>query len=176
MRGFRLRQNDELLVGEGELEEFAFGEVADEAEVGGEEVVAGEGGEGRPADVVEDAVFEVPGEVVDEEELEVDGASVAIAVAEGGDPGADGGVDAEFFVEFAGEGLLGGFAVFDLASGELPLEAHGLVGFALADEEFGGCGVRAEDEGSHDEAGGPEDQGVGVAVEFADGLFHRLVI
>ncbi len=47
--------------------------------------------------------------------------------------------DAEFFVEFAGERLLGGFARLDLAAGKLPFEAHGLVGPALADEDFGGA-------------------------------------
>ena len=46
-------------------------------------------------------------------------------------------VDAELFVELAGEGLLGGFAGLDLAAGELPFEAHGLIGAALADEDLG---------------------------------------
>ena len=96
---------------------------------------------GVQLDGVEDAVVEFAGEVADGEELQVDGAAVAIAVADLGDAGADDGGDAEFFVEFAGEGLLGGFAEFDLAAGELPLEAHGLVGTALADQDFGGAAV-----------------------------------
>ena len=50
---------------------------------------------------------------------------------------ADDGGDAELFVELAGEGLFRGLAGLDLAAGELPLEAHGLVGPALADEDFG---------------------------------------
>ena len=110
------------------LEEFAVGEVADEVEVGGEEVVGRGGWRRGPEHVLEDAVDELAAELADEEELDFDGAAVAVGVADGGDAVADGGGDAELFVELAGEGLFGGFAGFDLAAGELPLEAHGLVG------------------------------------------------
>jgi hypothetical protein len=69
---------------------------------------------------------------------------VAIVVANVRDFGPDGGLDAELFIEFAGEGLLGTFAGLDLASGELPLKGHGLIGAALTDENF----AAADDEGS----------------------------
>ncbi len=121
------------------LEQLAFGEVADKAEVGGEEVEGGQGGERSPVHGVEDAVGELAGELSYGEELQVDGAAVAVAVADLGDARADGGGDAELFFEFAGEGLFGGFAGLDLAAGKLPLEAHGLVGAALADEDLGAC-------------------------------------
>ena len=120
------------------LEEFAVGEVADEGEVGGEEVVGGEGGEGGPEHLLEDAVDGLALEVADEEEFDFDGAAVAVGVVDGGDAWADGGSDVELFVELASEGLFGGFAGLDFAAGELPLEAHGLAGAALADEDFPG--------------------------------------
>jgi hypothetical protein len=71
------------------------------------------------------------------EELQVDGGAVAIAMANLSDTAANDGLDAEFLMKFADEGLLGGFAGLDLAAGELPFETHGLVGAALADEDFG---------------------------------------
>lgn len=110
--------------------------------VGGEEVEVGEGVERGPADFVVDAVGELALEAADGEELEIDGAAVAVVVADVGDEGADGGVDAEFFVELAAEGLLGGFSGLDFASGKLPLEAHGLIGAALTDEN----GVSTQDQ------------------------------
>ena len=89
------------------LEELAHGEVADEVEVGGEEVEGGELAEWGPLEGVEDAVVQLAGEGVDDEELQVDGATVAIVVAELGDAAADDGADAELLVELAGECLLG---------------------------------------------------------------------
>ncbi len=159
------------------LEEFAVGEVADEGQVGGEEVEVGEAGDGGPLHLLEDAVGELAVVVEDGEELDFDGAAVAVVVADGGDAGADGGVDAELFVELAGEGLLGGFAGFDLAAGELPLEGHGLVGAALADEDLAGGGAAfrvafAQDERGHDAAERPRGRRGVMAVEFADGLLH----
>ncbi len=68
-------------------------------------------------------------------ELQVDGAAMAVVVADVGDVRADFGADAEFFLEFARERLLGAFAVFDLAAGKLPLQGHGLVGSSLANQD-----------------------------------------
>ncbi len=139
--------------GEQSLEQFSGGEVADEFLVGGEEVEFWEGVDLGPAEIVEDAVGEFSVEAVDGEELEVDSAAVAIIVADVGDEGADVGLDAEFLVEFAAEGLFRRLAGFDFAAGKLPLEAHGLIGAALADEHF----VCAQNQGGHhitDGAGG----------------------
>jgi hypothetical protein len=80
------------------LKEAAFGEIADQAEVGGEEIVAGEGWKWGPADLIEDAVVEVALEVVDDEELQVDGAAVAVLVAYTGYATANGGGDAQLFI------------------------------------------------------------------------------
>ena len=133
-----------------DLEEFAVGEVADEGEVGGEEVVVGEGGEGGPEHVLEDAVDGLSLEVADEEEFDFDGSAVAVGVADGGDARSDGGVDGQLFVQFAGEGLFGGFVGLDLASGELPLEAHGLAGATLTDEDFAGGAFAAQNQRGYD--------------------------
>jgi hypothetical protein len=55
-------------------------------------------------------------------------------MADVGNARADFGADAEFFLEFAGKSLFGGFALLNFAARKLPLERHGLVGAALADE------------------------------------------
>jgi len=57
-------------------------------------------------------------------------------VADVDDMGANDGCNAEFFVEFAGQCLLGAFAGLDFAAGKFPLGGHGLVGTALADQDF----------------------------------------
>jgi hypothetical protein len=87
------------------LEQFAFGEIADEAEVGGKEVVVGQEGERGPADVVKDAVFDVAGKGVDLEKLQVDGAPVAVLVLDVSYAGTDGGGDAELFVKLTSEAI-----------------------------------------------------------------------
>ena len=140
------------------LKELAAGEVFDEVAVGGEEVVVGEIFEAGPNHLGEDAVLEVAGEVADGEELEVDGAAVAVVVAEMGDAGADGGFDGQFLAQLAGQGLLGGLAGFDLAAGEFPLQGHGLIGAALADKDL----AAADDERCNDKAErGPGRLGAG---------------
>lgn len=153
-------------------EKFAVGEVADEAEVGSEEIVVGECGKGSPAHVVEDLVFEGAVELVDDEKFEADGSAVAVGVANLGDAATDLGVDAEFFVEFTGEGGFRGFAGLDFAAGKLPLETHGLVWLALADKDFRGREAGAEDERGYDETERPGGSVIQVRLEFADLVFH----
>jgi len=102
------------------LQKLAGGEVADEAAVGGEEVVGGEVFKADPADLLVDLVIDFSGELVDDEELQIDGAAVAIVMADVGDGGADGSLDAKLFRELTGQGLLGALAGFDFAAGKLP--------------------------------------------------------
>jgi hypothetical protein len=109
---------------------------------------------------------------VDGEELDLDGAAVAVGVPDGRDVGADDGCNAEFLAEFAGQSLFGAFAGLDLAAGELPLERHGLIGAALADEDLAIRAFAAEDERRNDAPQRP-DGGCGTAaVEFAYRLLH----
>jgi hypothetical protein len=157
---------------EGMLEELAFGEVSDEGEVGGEEVVIGEAGDGAPEHLVEDVIDHVVVEVGDGEEFDFDGTAVAIGVADGGDERADGGGDAELFAKFALEGLLGVFTGFDFAAGELPFEAHRLVGAALADEDFAVRAFAAKNESGDHLAEGFDCELGPTTVQFAYGLFH----
>ena len=60
--------------------------------------------------------------------------------------GADGGVDKQFFFELACEGHFGGFAGFDLATGELPLAGECFAGAALGGED----GAVSDDDGAGD--------------------------
>ncbi len=157
-----------------ELEELAVGEVADEGVVGGEEVVVGETDDGAPEHLLEDGDFVggLAAVVADEEEFDFDGAAVAVGVADGGDAVADGGVDAELFGELAGEGFDGGFAGLNFATGELPLEAHGLIGAALADEDLGLGAFAAQDQCGNDAAQGLGGWDRSMFVQFANRLFH----
>jgi hypothetical protein len=117
------------------LEQFAGGEVADESAVCGEEFVVGEFFEPYPLQLVEDFVLQLAIEGRDREELQVDGSAVAVVVADSSDALSDPGVDAQFFLEFANEGLFRAFALLDLSAGKLPLQGHRLVGAALADQD-----------------------------------------
>lgn len=128
--------------------EFAVGEVADESAVGGQEVVAGQAFEGDPADVVEDVIDDFALKGANGKELEVYCSPVAVGVMNTGDKGTDLGADSQFLVELASESLLGSFAGLDFTAGELPLEGHGLVDAALADEN----GVTAKNERGSDVA------------------------
>jgi hypothetical protein len=120
-----------------DLQQPPFGEITDKAVVGGEEVVGSKGGEWRPLDVVEDTVVQVAVELIHDEELQVDGSAVAVLMADAGDAAANGGGDAKLLVKLADEGLFVGLASLNLAPRELPLQAHGLVGTALADQHLG---------------------------------------
>ena len=92
---------------------------------------------------------------------------MAIVVADVGYARSDGGVNAQFFLQFADEGLLGAFAWFDFSAGKLPLQSHGLVGAALADQDQ----AVANQQSSNDEAkGGARRARVGDGLRF----FHRL--
>ena len=152
---------------------FAVGQLADEIEVGGEEVVVGKRAEGGPTHLVEDAIFELALELLHDEELEVDRGTVAIAMSETSDVTADGGVDAELFVQLAGQGGFRRLACFDLAAGKLPFEAHGLVGAALADEDFTRVGgLFTQYQRGHNVADRGCSGGVWMPLQLANRLFH----
>ena len=119
-----------------ELEEFAGGEIADEVTVGGDEVELGEIAQRAPAHILEDEVFDLASVFPHEKELQIDGASIAVVMADVGDQRADGSVDAKFFLKFATQGLFGGFACFHLPTGKLPLGAERLVGTPLTDQQL----------------------------------------
>ena len=75
------------------LKQFAGGEIADEAAVGGEEVITGEVAQITPAQIVEDVVGDFARKLVDGEELQIDCAAVAVGVPHMRDERADGGVN-----------------------------------------------------------------------------------
>ena len=119
------------------LQQPPFSQIPDKPKISRKEVVAGQSWERGPLDVVKDAVIQVAVELVDDEELQVDGAPISVFVADTRDAAPNRGGDAQLLVELACERLFGGLSSLDLAPGELPFEAHGLVGAALTDKHFG---------------------------------------
>jgi len=115
---------------------LAAGDAADEVEISVEEVVGGERERMFPEDLLEGygAGLALEGLDAVEEQGERDASGEAVLVA--GAFWADDGLDAEFFAQFAAEGLLGGLTRLDFAAGEFPLEAVAVVGHALPDEDF----------------------------------------
>ena len=82
-------------------------------------------------------------------------ASLALLLASGGGDGAS--LDAEFFRKLAGERLLRAFSGFDLSTGKLPQQGHGLIGTALPDENL----ALANDKGRrYKRSAGPFGRGV----------------
>src|ERR1035441_6472433 len=92
------------------LQQLARRQVADQPAVGGQELVIGKVFEADPAHLLIDAALDLAGELMNGKELQIDGAAMAVVVAYAGDAEADGGANAEFFVQFAGQRLLGAFA------------------------------------------------------------------
>jgi hypothetical protein len=114
----------------------AGGEVRDEVAIGHEEIVIGKFAGEDPGDLFEDVGGDVGFGVLGGEEMDFEFfGSVGVLVADAGDFGGFDESDAEFFAEFAGEGLFEGFAGADFATGEFPFERRGVVAAALADEE-----------------------------------------
>jgi hypothetical protein len=66
------------------------------------------------------------------EELQIHRPAVTIVVPDVRDVAPDSGCNSQLFVQFARQGLFGGFAVLNLSPRELPLQSHRLIGAALA--------------------------------------------
>lgn len=118
------------------LQQLPGGQILDHVAVRCEKVIPWQIFELDPLDLLEDAVLDLSGELLDNEKLEIDGATVAVVMPDVGDAGADRGCDTELFVEFAGKRLFRALALFDFAARELPLQRHRLVGTPLADQHF----------------------------------------
>ncbi len=80
--------------------------------------------------------------------------------------------DADLLMQFADQGRFRPLAGLDLAAGKLPLERHGLIGAALADEDLAIGAIAAQDERGND----PPQRANGICctatVEFAYRLLH----
>ena len=115
---------------------MACGDVGDQAVVGGEEIVSGEFAGEDPGDLFEDAGGDVGLGVLGSEEMDFElFGRVGVPVADTGDFDGFGEGDAEFFAEFASEGLFECFLAADFAAGKFPFKGRGVVTAALADED-----------------------------------------
>jgi hypothetical protein len=116
------------------LKQLARGQIPDQPPVGREKFVLGKFFELDPFELMEDFVLEFAFEGRHGEELQIDGAPMAVIMSNVGYARTDSGANAELFLQFTDQCLLGTFAWFNLPAGKLPLQRHGLVGAALADE------------------------------------------
>ena len=115
---------------------MAGGQVGDEFAVGEEEIVIGEFTGEDPGDLLECAGSDFRLGVLGGEEMDFEVLGrIGVPVADAGDGGGFNESDAEFFAEFAREGLLEGFAGANFAAGEFPLECRGVAATALADKD-----------------------------------------
>lgn len=157
------------------LQQFAIRQVSNQRKIGGQKIEIGQTVERRPLHGVEDTIFQLPLETAYHKKLNLNRGPIAIAVAHGGEPSADRGLDAELFLKFTSQSRLGGFPCFHLAAGKLPLGAHRLVGATLAHKHFPPFAFPTQDEGRHDMANRPIRCAVPSLVQFANGRFHLLL-
>jgi hypothetical protein len=114
----------------------AGGQVCDEFAIGQEEVVGGEFAGEDPGDLLEDAGGDVVIGVLGGEEMDFEFfGGCGVVMVDAGDFHGFGEGDAEFFAEFAGEGLFESFAGAHFAAREFPFEGRRVATAALADEE-----------------------------------------
>jgi len=103
------------------LQQFPSRQVADEVAIGRKKVVTGQVGQLAPAQIVKNPVGDFAAKLMHCKELQIDRAPAPIGMAHARDSGADLGVDAQFFVKLAGQGLLGSLPRLHFAARELPL-------------------------------------------------------
>jgi len=133
----------------------AGGQVRDEFAIGQEEVVGGKFAREDPGDLLEGTGEDVGLGVLGGEEMDLEFLGrVGVLVADTGDFDGFDESDAELFAQFAGEGLLEGFAGAGFSAGKLPFEGRGVPAAALADQE---AAVGAFDDGGDDVKHGGDD-------------------
>jgi hypothetical protein len=118
------------------LEQPALSQIPNKPKIRREEVIPGQRRQRSPLHIIEDAVVQVSVELVDDEELQVDRAAVAVLMANAGHAAPNRGGDPELFVKLPDQSLFGGLPGLNLASRKLPFEAHRLVRTALTDKHF----------------------------------------
>ena len=87
-----------------------------------------------PLELMEDLVLQFAFKRSHREELQVDGATVTVIMANVRDLWPDGGPDPQLLLQFARESLFWCFALLNLSAGKFPLQCHWLVRAPLADE------------------------------------------
>ncbi len=130
---FRSRMADHC---RGVLQELACRQILNEPAIRSQEVVSRQILELDPLELVKDAIDQIAGELVHREELQINGAAVAIVMPDVGHTSADLRGNAEFLVQLARQGLFCALAGLDLSPGKLPLQSHRLVRTALANQNL----------------------------------------
>ncbi len=78
-------------------------------------------------------VDDLSGKLVHSKELQIYSAAMPVVVTDVGNPRANDRLNAQLFIQFACQSLLGAFAGLDLAARKLPLRSHRLIWTALSD-------------------------------------------
>jgi len=120
----------------GVLKELACRQILNEAAIRRQEVVSRQILELDPLELVKDAIDQIAGKLVYREELQINGAAVAIVMPDVGHSSADLCGNTEFLVQLARQCLFCALTGLDFPPGELPLQSHGLVRTALANQNL----------------------------------------
>ena len=135
-------------------QQLSGSQVANQSTIRSQKVILRQIFKPHPAELLKDPVFQLSCELVHGEKLQVDCAAMTIVVADVGDARADAGLDPEFLVQFAGQGLLRALSRLDLAPRKLPLQPHRLIGTPLADQHL----TAANDQTPPPQNAGPDRQ------------------
>src|SRR5215510_15484331 len=118
------------------LEDLAGTDLLDESNVGLEKVVSGKLSAFHPTHIVKDTVLDFSLEVIDAVEVQFHRVPGAIAMSDHRHSRANRRFDAELFLQLPPQRRPESFLGLNLAAGELPLERHGLLRCALADQDL----------------------------------------
>jgi hypothetical protein len=132
------------------LNDLAGGQIFYQLPVGIEKIEAKELLTVAPLQVAEDAVLDFAVEFMDHVKSQFHGAAILVFMLNASDLVADCGVNTQFFVEFAAEGIAGLFSGFYFSTRKFPLERHGLVARALAHEDLAILHNQSSDNALHE--------------------------
>jgi hypothetical protein len=129
---------------------------------------------------IENPVLQLPIELMHDKELQIDGPAIPVFMTNLGYLPAYDCRNPQFFVQLTRQRVFRSLSWFDLATGKLPLQAHGLIRLALADQHLNpGPGLAnrfSQNERRHHKPQRLESRYIDMLVQLANGLFHLTTV
>ena len=119
-----------------ELQELSCCQIVYQRQVRLEKIKVRKVGRFRPLNVPEDAVLEFSAIFPDYEEAQLNHGAVRICMLDARNLVSDRGQDAEFFFEFAPQGVAWLLSFLNFSAGKFPFQRHGLVSRSLAHKQL----------------------------------------